>query len=130
MMFRTWALVISLGLLVLSPTGGNPTFFAILDRASSRISVPVTDQEQAELTFFSCLEETAAVIPDLAKVERVFPKDDSYIGQRIGDIMFPRVRFDDANPEYRLYVNADPGQAELINSATCGPYFVGVEKVG
>ncbi len=129
-MLRTWALVISLGLLVLAPTGGNPTFFAILEKASSRISVPVTEQEQMELTFFSCLEETAAVIPDLARVERVFPKDDSYIGQRIGDVMFPRVRFDDDNPEYRLFVNVDPGEAELVTSATCGPYFVGVEKVG
>lgn len=129
-MFRTWALVVSLGLLVLAPSGGNPTFFAILDRASSRVSVPVTEQEQAELSFFSCLEETASVIPDLARVERVFPEDDSYIGQRIGDIMFPRVRFDDVAPEYRLYVNSDPGQTELIASATCGPYFVGVERVG
>lgn len=128
-MIRSWAWALGLVLLAVAPSGGNPTPFAVLERAAARIATPVTEQEQAELSFFSCLEETASVIPDMARVERVFPQDDSYIGQRIGDVMYPRVRFDDKSPEYRLYVNADPGESELISQATCGPYFVGVEKL-
>ena len=127
---RTWILVAALVTLFVVPTGGNPTIFAVMDKVSSRLATPVTEQEQAQLDLLSCIEETASVIPDLARVEKVLPEDDSYIYlvQRVGDILFPRVRFDTVNPEYRLYVNADPGDAELINSAMCAQYFVGVEK--
>ena len=126
---RTWILVAALVALFVVPTGGNPTVFAVMDKGSSRLATPVTEQEQAQLDLLSCIEETASVIPDLARVEKVLPEEDSYIVQRVGDIMYPRVRFDTENPEYRLFVNADTGDAELINSAMCAQYFVGVEKI-
>ena len=126
---RTWMLAVALVALFVVPTGGNPTVFAVMDKVSFRLATPVTEQELAQLDLLSCIEETASVIPDLARVEKVLPEEDSYIVQRVGDIMYPRVRFDTENPDYRLYVNADPGDAELITSAMCAQYFVGVEKI-
>lgn len=126
---RTWIFVAALVALFIVPTGGNPTVFAVMDKVSFRLATPVTEQEQAELDLLECIEKTAGVIPDLARVEKVLPEEDSYLVQRVGDIMYPRVRFDTESPQYRLYVNADPEDADLINSATCGQIFVGVEKV-
>lgn len=128
-MYRTWLFVAAIAALFLAPTGGNPSVFSLMDKISSRISTPITEQEQSQLNLLACIEETAGVIPDLARVQKVLPEEDSFIAQRVGDIMYPRVRFDIENPEYRLYVNADPGSAQLINSAICEQIFVGVEKV-
>ncbi len=128
LMLRGWVVALGLIALFFLPSGGNPTPFALMDKVGKRISTPVTEAEQAELDFLVCLEKTGEVIPDLARVQKVIP-DDSYLIQRVGDIYYPRVRFDDENPEYRLYVNSDPGSAELIASANCGQMFVGVEKV-
>lgn len=128
-MRKTWVFVVGLIALFLVPTGGNPTVFAVMEKVSARIAQPVTADERAQLDLLECIEVTAGVIPDLARVQKVVPSEDQYISQRVGDIMYPRIRFDTDNPQYRLYVNADPGSAELVSSAMCAQYFVGVEKL-
>jgi hypothetical protein len=126
---KTWVFVVGLIALFLVPTGGNPTVFAVMEKVSARLAQPVTAEEQAQLDLLECIKVTASAIPDLARVEKVLPQEDSYLVQRVGDIMYPRIRFDIESPQYRLYVNSDPGSAELTSSAMCAQYFVGVEKL-
>lgn len=127
-MFKGWVLTLSLIALFIGPSGGV-SLFDVLDRAGSRLSVGVTEAEQAELDFFECLEQTASVIPDMAKVQKVMP-DDSYLVQRVGEILYPRLRFAEEGADYSFFVNSDPGDRVLLSSNTCGSYFVGVAKNG
>jgi hypothetical protein len=125
-MFRSWILALSLVALFFIPAGGFGPF-AIADRVGARVVTPITETEANELAFLDCIEQTASAIPDMATVQKVIP-DDAYISQRVGDILFPRIRFAESNADYSFYISTESINEELISSAQCAQYFVGVKK--
>jgi hypothetical protein len=92
-----------------------------------RIIEPVTLAEAQELDFLACLQEVGSAIPNLSTVKKEIPSDE-YIRQRVGDLLFPRIRFGEENSQYTYFVSTNRIEEELISSSKCGPYFVGVMK--
>jgi hypothetical protein len=122
----TWILSLSLTVLFVAPSGGYGPL-PVVKRVVDRIVEPVTQAEAQELDFLFCLEQTGSVIPNLSTVNKEIP-DDEYLVQRVGDLLYPRIRFGDDNSEYTFFVSTERIEEELISSSKCGPYFVGVMK--
>ena len=123
----TWILSLSLIVLFVVPSGSYYGPLPIVKRVVDRIIEPVTRAEAQELEFLSCLEQGGSVIPNLSTVKKVIPED-AYIVQRVGDLLYPRIRFGGDNSEYTYFVSTDRIEQELISSSKCGEYFVGVMK--
>jgi|1048.fasta_scaffold124264_1 hypothetical protein len=122
----SWILFLSLTVLVLAPSGGYGPL-PVMKRMVDRIIEPVTLAEAQELDFLACLQEVGSAIPNLSTVKKEIPSDE-YIRQRVGDLLFPRIRFGEENSQYTYFVSTNRIEEELISSSKCGPYFVGVMK--
>lgn len=114
---------LSLGLIILIglvPTNGNFAPFAFLDKWTSRLSTPVTEQEQGELNFLSCVDDLTRAIPDRVNVQ-IQGNADSYLIQRTQDLSYPRLRLVGENPEYALFIGpGDPPKGEVLKQSDCG----------
>jgi hypothetical protein len=86
--------------------------------------------EITELARLACLEESIAGIPDgsSAHLHRV---EDPYVGQRLVEIAFPRIRLVGHEARFEIYVNRDSGAAGARESeVVCGDAVVQVVKNG
>ena len=115
--FVALGLILTLGL---APTAGNFAPFAFLDKWTARLSKPVTEQEQGELSFLACLDDLTQAIPNRVNVQ-IQGNTDSYLIQRTQDLSYPRLRLVGENPEYALFIGpGDPPKGELLKQSDCG----------
>ena len=127
---RNLSLVTLLFLLMMAPSGGNPTPFLALERTLSRIGLPVTEREQGELNFLSCLEDASAVIPNRSNVQ-IIGNPDSYLVQRTQDLMYPRVRLVAEEAEFLFHIGNDaPPEGVLMSQSDCGGILFTVVSIG
>ncbi len=125
--------VVAIGLLLtvaFVPANGNVSFFSFLDKTFARLQTPVTEQEQGELNFLSCVAEVGSVIPDRTDVVLV-GNPDSYLRQRAQDLLYPRVRLVNENAGYSFHIGNDPAPAgEVLKQVDCGGVVFTVVKNG
>lgn len=123
----------ALGLLLvigLTPAAGNFSPFVFLDKTLSRLQVPVTEQEQGELNFLACVDQAASVIPDRVDVV-IDGNSDSYLRQRVQDLIYPRVRLVNESANFTVHIGNEPApEGEKVNEVDCGGVIFTVVKNG
>lgn len=125
--------LIALGLLLaigFTPAAGNFSPFLFLDKTLARVQAPVTEQEQGELNFLTCVDQAASVIPDRVDVV-IAGNQDSYLRQRVQDLIYPRVRLVNEGADFTVHIGNDPApEGEKVNEVDCGGVIFTVVKNG
>jgi hypothetical protein len=120
MSFRAIAGLALLVIIAFAPAGGNFSPFVAIENTLSRIGTPVTEREQGELNFLSCVEGVTKAIPDRRNTQ-IVGNSDSYLVQRSEDLMYPRVRLVREQAEFLFHIgNELPPTGDVVNQADCG----------
>lgn len=125
--------LVALGLLLaiaFTPAAGNFSAFVFLDKTLARLQTPVTEQEQGELNFLACVGQAASVIPDRVDVV-IAGNQDSYLRQRVQDLIYPRVRLVNEDSDFTVHIGNEPApEGEKVNEVDCGGVIFTVVKHG
>ena len=116
--------------LFFGPTrGGTPLDYVFHDIAV-RSPGPYTIEEQREMSFLSCLEETLMIIPDGSSFSTF--SEDEYFIQRTLEISYPRLRVSNLPPEFFIFVNSvDSTEGkELVRQTDCFGVEVRIARNG
>jgi DNA-binding transcriptional LysR family regulator len=125
--------LIALGFLLaigFTPAAGSFSPFVFLDKTLARVQAPVTEQEQGELNFLSCVDQAASVIPDRVDV-LIDGNPDSYLRQRVQDLIYPRVRLVNESADFTVHIGNEPApEGAKVNEVDCGGVIFSVVKNG
>lgn len=125
--------LVALGLLLaiaFTPAAGNFAPFLLLDKTLARLQVSITEQEQGELNFLECVNQAASVIPNRVDVV-IAGNQDSYLRQRVQDLIYPRVRLVNEASDFTVHIGNEPApEGEKVNEVDCGGVIFTVVKNG